>query len=744
MRRAAIWLLFPALLVASAELDRSLKRIFDTTDFKVKTFGPVRWIENGAAYTAVEGTSLIKYETASGKRTVLVSAAQLTPPKAAAPLALEDYEWSEDSRRLLIFTEGQTVWRLKTRGDYWVLDLGTGKLQKLGGGAAPSTLMFAKFSPDGTRVAYVRENNIYCENLATGAIKRLTTDGSVTTINGTFDWVYEEEFKLRDGFRWSPDGRRIAFWQFDSTGIPNFALINNTDSKYPTLKYFPYPQVGGINSAARIGVVSADGGAARWISIPGDPRNHYIFRLTWTETPGELLIGQLNRLQNSMTLFLADAGSGKAKVMFHDEDKAWIDVRDTRPNLPILKSTWLKGGRELIWISERNGWKQVLGVAREGGSVRELTASGSDAIALEGLDEKGGWMYTIASGGNATQKYLYRTKLGRPESAERLSPREQAGTHAYEISPDCRWAFHTYSTFDQPPVTDLVSLPDHKVVRVLESNEAMRQAVAPIMRSQAEFFQVAIENGIVLDGYVLKPPGFDANKKYPVIVYVYGEPAAASVVDQWGNERGLFHRALANDGYLVVCFDNRGTPAPKGRDWRKSIYKSLGVLPPREQTEAMHAFAKSRTYVDENRIGVWGWSSGGINTLNLLFRSPETYRVGVAIAPLPDLTLYDTIYMERYMGLPEENPEAYQRASAIHFAEGLKGKLLLMHGSGDDNVHYQGTERLINRLIELDKPFEFMEYPNRSHAINEGKGTPLHLHRAIARYFEEHLPAGPR
>ena len=269
-------------------------------------------------------------------------------------------------------------------------------------------------------------------------------------------------------------------------------------------------------------------------------------------------------------------------------------------------------------------------------------------------------------------------------------------------------------------------------------------ALAPFLNSSTEFFKIAIGDGIVLDGYMLKPPAFDQSRKYPVIVYVYGEPASESVVDQWGNERGLFHRALANDGYLVVCFDNRGTPAPKGREWRKVIYKSLGVLPPREQTEAIHALAAARPYIDESRIGVWGWSSGGSNTLNLLFRSPETYRVGVAVAPLTELKLYDTIYQERYMGLPDANADAYRRAAPINFAEGLKGKLLIIHGSGDDNVHIQGTEMLLNRLIELGKQFDFMEYPNRSHAINEGQGTLLHLHRMIARYLEENLPAGSR
>ena len=742
-RRLTLYLFLPALLLASDELNQQLNRIFGSEDFKIKAFGPARWIEDGAAYTTVENSSIVRYQTASGERSVLITREQLTPNKAAKALDVEDYFWNADSQKLLVYTASKKVWRQKSRGDYWVLDRATGTLKKLGGNAAPSTLMFAKFSPDGSRVAYVRENNLYCEDLSSGAIKALTTDGSATTINGTFDWVYEEEFKLRDGFRWSPDGRRIAFWNFDTTGIQQFALIDNTSERYPKITNIPYPQTGGINSAARIGVVNADGGAPRWMEIPGDPRNHYLFRVTWNDA-NELLIGQLNRLQNTMTLFLANAATGAVKPMFRDQDAAWVDVRGDRPDVPVLKSPWLNNGRNLLWFSERDGWNHIYSLSREDGAARLLTTGQSDTISLEAIDEKGGWLYTIASPDNATQRYLHRVRLDHPGPGERVTPASLPGTHSYIVSPDCRWALHTYSTFERPPVTDLVSLPDHKSIRMLDDNANVREQVDKLANLPAEFLKVTLANGVTLDGFMLKPPAFDPARKYPVIVYVYGEPANASVVDRWGAERALFHRALAKDGYLIVCFDNRSTPAPKGREWRKVIYKNLGVIPPNEQAEALHLLMNQRKYIDQSRVGVWGWSSGGCNTLNLMFRSPDTYHVGVAVAPVTDLSLYDTIYLERYMGLPEVNAAEYKRASSINFAEGLKGKLLIVHGSGDDNVHYQGTEMLINRLIELDKPFEFMEYPNRSHSINEGKGTSLHLHRLIARYLEEHLPAGPR
>jgi dipeptidyl-peptidase-4 len=293
-------------------------------------------------------------------------------------------------------------------------------------------------------------------------------------------------------------------------------------------------------------------------------------------------------------------------------------------------------------------------------------------------------------------------------------------------------------------VVDLVSLPEHKRVRVLEDNAVLRANVAAALDPPAEFLQLDLGNGTMVDGWLLKPRGFDPAKKYPLVVHVYGEPAGVTVTDSWMGARGLFHRALAADGYLVASFDNRGTPAPKGRAWRKVIYGAVGVISAQEQTEAVMALGRLKSYVDLSRVGGWGWSGGGSNTLNLMFRSPDLFRVGVSVAPVPDQRLYDTIYQERYMGLPEQNAEGYRSGSPIFFAEGLRGKLLLVHGSGDDNVHIQGTQKLVNRLVELGKAFDYMDYPNRTHSISEGKGTTLHLYSLIGRYIEEHLPAGGR
>lgn len=753
---AAMLAVSPAVWAGSEELNQGLRRIFGSRAFAAKGFGPARWIRGGASFTTLEATSgeaksgggagrdIVEYETASGKRTVLVAAAQLKPAGAEKPLAIEDYQWDRDLKRLLVFTESKRTWRTNTRGDYWLLDRESGKLKKLGGDAPGSSLMFAKFSPDGSQVGYVRANNIYVEDLASGAIRAVTSDGSGTLVNGSSDWVYEEELNLRDGFRWSPDGKRIAFWQFDESGVEQFTVINNTDSLYPALVRFPYPKVGQKNSSVRVGTVSAAGGAVKWVQIPGDPRDNYLFRMDWVDGR-ELAVGQLNRKQNVAKIYLAEAESGAAKVLFEDRDDTWVDIPEGNGAARGTESfDWLRDRKSFLWSSERDGWRRAYAVTKAGGKETAVSPAGVDTMGIRGMDPESKWLYYIASPENATERYLYRVGLGGSGAGERLTPAGRAGAHSYDISPDCRWAFHTYSAMDRPPVVNLVSLPDHKTVRVLQENAELRANAAGLLSPGAEFFQVSLGDGVTLDGWMLKPRGFDATKKYPVIVNVYGEPAGTTVVNQWQGNGGLFHRALANEGYLVVSFDNRGTPAPKGRAWRKSIYGAVGVLSARDQTEAVYALAQARPYVDLSRVGVWGWSGGGSNTLNCMFRSPDLFRVGVSVAPVPDQKLYDSIYQERYMGLPDENADGYRMGSPISFADGLRGKLLIIHGSGDDNVHFQGTEKLVNRLIELGKPFDFMEYPGRSHGIHEGAGTSLHVYSLIARYFTEHLTAGGR
>lgn len=720
----------------------TLKRIFTDRDFQAERFGPARWLENGKAYTTVEpspdvkdGQDIIRYEADSGKRSVLVAAKTLVPTGANTALAIDDYVWSEDGKQLLIFTNSQQVWRQRTRGDYWVADL-TGKgLKKLGGKVEPATLMFAKFSPDGRRVGYVRGNNLYVEDLVTGRICQLTSNGSPTLINGTFDWVYEEELDLRDGWRFSPDSQSIAYWQLDSTGVGEFDLINNTDSLYPKVTPIPYPKVGTTNSSARVGVVSAGGGETRWLAVPGDPRNNYIAEMDWAGNSTEIVLQHLNRRQNMVEVMLADARSGQVRTILTEKDDAWVDLR-------VSDLRWLNSGKSFTWVSERDGWRHLYIVSRDGKDVRLITPGAFDITSVDNVDETDGSFYYTASPENPTQRYLYRGRLDGKGTAERVSPQALPGTHSYNISPHGGLAFHTYSTFTTPSTTDLVQLPQHTTVRPLAANTALLAKVQNIRRGPSEFFRVDIGNGLQLDGWMIKPPDFDPSRRYPVVFHVYGEPAAQTVLDRWGGNNELWHLMLAQQGYIVISVDNRGTPAPRGRAWRKVVYRQIGTLASQEQAAAATVIQRW-PFVDPARIAIWGWSGGGSMTLNQMFRHPDIYRVGMSVAPVSDQTLYDTIYQERYMGLPQDNAEDYKNGSPITYVNGLRGKLLVVHGSGDDNVHFQNTEKLVNALVAANKPFTMMEYPNRRHDISSGANTTRHLYELLTRFLHDNLPAGP-
>ncbi|MGH7500087.1 MAG: S9 family peptidase [Gemmatimonadales bacterium] len=730
----------------------TLDRIFNSGEFTPDFLGPVRWLDGEPAYTKLESDStvpaaraLVRYDAASGRRDVWVAAGRLIPPGDSVPLAIEDYSVSPDKRHLLLFTDSRKVWRQNTRGDFWTLDLTNWQLRKLGGpSAAPSTLMFAKFSPDGGRVAYVREHNLYIESLADGRITQLTHDGSGTVINGTFDWVYEEELNLRDGFRWSPDGRRIAFWQLDASGVGDFDLINDTDSLYSFVVPVQYPKAGTTNSAARVGVVSAEGGEPVWLDVPGDPRNNYIARLEWAASSGEVVLEHLNRAQNTLEVMLADAGSGKTRTVLTERDSTWVDVVDDLE--------WIEGGKNFTWISERDGWRHLYVVSRDGSKTRLVTrgafdlhnpASAFGQPFVVGVDSAAGSIYYTAAPDNPTQLYLYRSRLDGKGKQERITPKDQPGYHFYNISKDGRWAFHAYSALGRPPVVEVVRLPGHQVVRTLVTNQRLRDAVARLEHGPAGFIKVDAGGGLQLDGWVMKPPGFDSTKRYPVLYHVYGEPAGQTALDQWGGGDYLWHLLLTQHGYVVATVDNRGTPSPRGRAFRKAIYHKIGLVNSADQAAAVRTM-RQWSWVDSTRIGVWGWSGGGSTTLNLMFRYPELYQTGMSVAPVPDERLYDTIYQERYMGLPQENEAAYREGSPLTFADRLRGNLLVVHGSGDDNVHFQGTERLVNALVAANRPFSLMVYPNRTHCICEGAQTSLHLYSLLTRYLEQNLPAGPR
>jgi dipeptidyl-peptidase-4 len=714
----------------------SLGRIYGSPEFRPEPFGPTRWLTQGAAYTTLErsgeidgGQELVRYDVASGDRTVLVAAARLKPVGDSVPLTVEEYSWSKDEAQLLVFTNSKPVWRHNTRGDYWVLDLHTGRLRRLGGTAAkPSTLMFAKFSPDGRRVGYVRENDLYVEDIATGRITRLTRDGSRTIINGTFDWVYEEELDDRDGWRWSPDGRTIAFWQLNADSVRNFDLLNNTDSLYAQVIPVQYPKAGESNSAARVGTVPAAGGQITWFQVPGDPRNNYLARMEWAGSSVEVVIQHLNRLQNTNTVYLGDRRTGAVRPILVERDSAWVDV--------VNEITWLEAGKSFIWQSERDGWKHVYRVSRDGRTVTPLTPGAYDVADVAAVDEASGTLYFTASPDNPSQRYLYRVPLNGIGTAERVTPAEPAGTHSYNVAPGGKVAFHTFSRFGVPPTTELVQLPGHQVSRTVVTNTQLKGRIEALRKGPAEFFQVDVGDGVKLNGWVMKPIDFNPNAKYPLFFTNYGGPGSQTVLDGWGGSNYLWNLYLTQKGYLVASVDNRGT-GMRGREWRKIVYRHLGVIETQDQAKAARAMGRWG-YVDSARIGVFGWSYGGFMSLNGLFQAPDVYRMAIAVAPVTHWKFYDNIYTERYNGLPQDNKEGYDKGSPLSYVDQMRGQLLLVHGTGDDNVHFQNSESLLNRLVADNKQFEFMSYPNRNHSISGGS-TTLHLRELLTRFIDETL-----
>ena len=718
----------------------TIDRIFEGKDFQEEKLGQLTWSQKSSSYFTLrpatgekKGKDLVRVDCESGNEKIIATAEMFVPLGRQDPIAIDGFEFSTDETKVLIYTNSQRVWRRNTRGDYWLLDLASRELKQLGGDAAPATMMFAKFSPDDKQIAYVRENNLFVQQLADLRIVPLTTDGSATLINGTSDWVNEEELDLRDGYRWSPDSSAIAFWQFDTVGVPEFTMIDNTSAKYSQTIRFAYPKVGERNSAGRVGVVSM---AARsdpkvqWLDVAGDPREHYIARMEWMPDSQQLILQQFNRLQSVNRVMIANPKDGKTRSVLTETEDTWLENEN-----PVQ---WLKPGKEFLWISERDGWRHAYRAEVETGTLKCLTPGNFDVIKIEAVDSEKGWLYFAASPDNPTQRYLYRVPTGGGES-QRLTPMNQAGTHMYDVASNHEVAVHTYSTISQPPVSELIRLSDHKPIRQLTSNRVLNENLAKLRLPTTEFLKVNIGQDTLLDSWCIKPKDLDPNKKYPLLFYVYGEPHGQTVKDAWQGQRGLWHMMLAQRGNLVASVDNRGTMSPRGRAWRKCVHRQIGILASQDQATAARVLLDRWPYVDRTRVGIWGWSGGGSMSLNAIFRHPDLYQTAVAVAPVPNQLLYDTIYQERYMGLPDDNTAGYRDGSPLTFAKQLQGNLLLVHGTGDDNCHYQGVELLINELIAQNKPFSVMPYPGRSHSISEGTNTVRHFYALLAKYLDEHL-----
>jgi dipeptidyl-peptidase 4 len=709
--------------------------------------GPIRWAKEGNQYFSIEKNELVKYTLPESTKITVASKEMLTPQGKEESIKIRNYAFSEDGNLLLIHNNTKKVWRLDTRGDYWVLNLKTKSLVQLGKSLPESSLMFAKFSPDNSKVAYVSNYNLYVENLANSEIKALTTNGNRKQINGTFDWVYEEEFACRDGFQWSPDSKQISFWNSDANQIRDFYMINNTDSIYSQLIPLEYPKIGYAPSPVKIGIIDIETKKTVWLKVPGESNQNYLPRMEWL-SKNELFVQQLNRHQNESKIFSCNPTNGEANLVFSEKDKAWIDVYTPWENVYGLtfrhKFNFINKGKEFLWMSEKDGWRHLYRITndKKGGKEICITKGNYDVMDIRLIDEKNNLVYFLASPKNATQKYLYKTTLDGQGKLEKISPEELEGTHDYSISSEGKYASHNFSNHYTSYLSELIDLSTNAPIneeKSIKSKLAKAQG-----KKSLEFFKVKTEEGIEMDGWMVKPNNFDYTKKYPVVFYVYTEPWGANVHDTYGaGDNDLYAGDMKEDGYIYMSIDNRGTPAPKGREWRKCIYRKVGVINIRDQAMAAKEIMKM-PFVDSSRIAVWGWSGGGSATLNLMFQYPEIYKTGIGIAAVANQLTYDNIYQERYMGLPEESMADIIAGSPITHAKNLKGNLLYIHGTGDDNVHYANAEMLLNELIKHNKQFQFMAYPNRSHSINEGEGTSQHLSTLFTEYLKRNCPPGGR
>jgi len=737
-------------LKAQAPADSGLltiDRIYHSSEFRSEYVPDIQWIDGGEAYIVSEPAenkpswqNLVKVETKTQAKSMYIPAEKLIPPGDSTPLSVEEFTLSRDGSKVLIFTNTSRVWRINTRGDYWIYELASGHLNRLGSTFPPSSLMFAKFSDDTRFVAYVHDFNLYIENAKDGIVRQMTSDGTGKIINGTFDWVYEEEFSCRDGFRWSPSGKHIAYWHLDASSTGTFYMINNTDSIYSRIIPLQYPKVGQPPSACRVGVLNANDGKTDWIPVPGNETEYYIPRMQWI-SDNTLLIQQINRRQNDLKFYTYNVTTRELKQLYEERDNNWVDIDYpdiTFSGIEMEDLIVVNDGQEVLRLSETGDWRHLIRINLVSGKVTDLTPGNYDVAYCYLANGKYAWF--SASPMNSMQRYLYRVSLSGKGDTVRITPPAYAGINLYEMSPDGKYAIHTHTSLQSPSTTGLISVQDHQTIKVLAANTEYKQKINRLNKPAYSLFTVMTVDGIAVDGIMIQPPGFNPAKKYPVLFNVYGEPWGQEATDSW---RRLWDMMLAQQGYIIIAMDNRGTPCLKGTDWRKCLYGKIGTINSRDQAMAAREVMKW-SFIDSTRLAVWGWSGGGSMTLNLMFRYPGIYGTGMAVAAVSDLLTYDNIYTERYMGLPSENQEAYKEGSPVNFAKGLQGNLLIVHGTGDDNVHYQNTELVINELIRQNKTFTMMAYPNRSHSIYEGENTRRHLYTLLTNYLMEHCPPGGR
>ena len=698
----------------------SLEPIYKEYKFYSRTIANIRSMNDGDHYTILNSGRYIEkynYETGSFIEHIF----DITSLEDSPISGFYEYEFNEDESKILLTSAVERIYRHSYVADFYIFERKTGKITPL---SINGKSQLATFSPDGSKVAFVRKNNLFYKDLVMGGEVQITFDGeSNKIINGAPDWVYEEEFSFNKAFAWSPDSKRIAYYRFDEERVKQFNLTQY-NGLYPEWYQFKYPKAGEENSIVEIWVNDIESGIKMKMDI-GREKDQYIPRIEWTSDPGILSIMRLNRLQNQLEILHANANTGRSKVVYSEREDQYI----SEPSDETI--TYLENGKEFIIISERDNFKHFYLYNFLDGKTDPITSGNFDITGFLGYNEKTKTLYYTSHERLPLQQDVYSIQING-KNKKLLSP--EPGWNEAVFSNNYKYFISTWSNINHPPV---ISLKDKKgeLIRVLEDNNSLKTNMYEYGFTRTEFFSFLTSDNIELFGYMIKPPNFDNSKKYPVFMYVYGGPESQKVTDAYFDRLPWFQQ-LSQAGYIVVCVDGRGTDG-RGEAFRKATYMQLGKYETYDQTEAAKYLA-SLDYVDKDRIGIFGWSYGGYMSLSCLFKSPEIFKMAISVAPVTNWRFYDTIYTERFMRTPQENPEGYDENSPINFVQGMKGKLLLIHGMDDDNVHFQNSVELTKSLVDAEKQFDMQFYPGKNHNIS-GRNTTYHLYERMTGFILENL-----
>lgn len=681
------------------------------------------WMKDDNYYSVLEKNKIVRYDSKDKKPVGdILDISSLKDPDSGDPIKISTYSFSKDESKILLKSDVEKIYRRSSKEHCYVWDTKSEKLYKLHDG---EKISFGTFSPDASKIGYTHANDLYYQDFASGKRVRVTTDGKWNhIINGSTDWVYEEEFAFTRGFFWSVDGRKIAFYRFDESEVREMVMPMYGDL-YPDPYKFKYPKAGEANAVVELFIYHVDGGKKVSVDI-GKEKDQYIPRIKWTKSPDKLAVMRMNRLQNKCDVLLVEAGTGSSEVILTEQEKEYIDeVSDE-------KWMFLDNGSEFIWQSEADGQNHLYLYGMDGQQIRQITKGDWSVTDIAAVDEADGVIYYMSTEVSPLERHLYSISL---EGKKKKQLTQSSGWHSVKFSSNNSYYMDTYSSIDSPGGAGLYDKKG-KEKESLEDNKRLKNIMAGYNLSQPEFFQFKTSDNVSLEGWMIKPPAFDASKKYPVMMYVYGGPGSQTVKNQFGSFNYFWHQMLAQQGYIVVSVDGRGTGG-RGEEFKKVTYGQLGKLEAEDQV-ASAKYLAGLDYVDGDRIGIWGWSFGGYMSSLVLTKGGGVFKLGIAVAPVTSWRYYDTIYTERYLKTPQLNPNGYDENSPIEFASQLKGSYLVVHGTADDNVHYQNSIDWVDALVNANKPFDMAFYPNKNHGIFGGP-TRYHLYKKMTDFITDNL-----